>query len=233
MILRNIDLLRSDPTLFILILLFTVIAVVIALTFHELSHGLLAARFGDPTAKRAGRLTLNPVPHLDPLGGLMFLLIGFGWAKPVPVNAMYFGRSAIRKLALVAAAGPLSNLAVAFLASLPFRAGLVQWPFAGTTLSSGGPDLYVGIVLGYIVLYNLLLAAFNLIPLAPLDGSKILPGLLPRDLGEAVHRLEPWGPGILLAVIMVDYVFKFGVLQNTIGPVVNFFASLFVGHRVL
>ncbi len=232
MILRNIDLLRSNPGEFVLILLLTVLAVLIALTFHELSHGLLAARFGDPTAKQAGRLTLNPMPHLDPVGGLMFLLIGFGWAKPVPVNAMYFGRSAIRKLALVAAAGPLSNLAVAFLASLPFRAGLVQWPFAGTALSSGGPDLYVGILLGYIVLYNLILAAFNLIPLAPLDGSKVLPGLLPRNLGEAVHRLEPWGPGILLVVIMVDYVFKVGILQKTIGPVVNLFASLFVGHGV-
>lgn len=232
MILRNIDLLRSNPGDFVLILLFTVVAVLIALTLHELNHALVAARFGDPTPGRQGRLTLNPIPHLDLLGGLMFLIIGFGWAKPVQVNAQYFGRSAMRKLALVAAAGPLSNLAVAFLASLPFRAGLVQWPFAGTALFSSGPELYVEIVLGYIVLYNLLLAAFNLIPLAPLDGSKVLPGVLPRELGEAVQRLEPWGPGILLAVIMVDYVFKVGVLQNTIGPVVNLFASLFVGHRV-
>lgn len=232
MIFRNLDLLRADPGAFVLIVAFTVVALLIAVTIHELSHGVLAERFGDPTPRRAGRLTLNPLAHLDPIGGLMLLLVGFGWAKPVPVNARFFGRAALRKLALVAAAGPVSNFIVAFVASLPFRWEMVQWPFAGAALFSSRQELFAGIVLGYVVLYNLILGAFNLIPLAPLDGSKVLRGIVPRNIGESLEQLEPWGPGILLAIIMIDFVLPVSILASTIGPVVNFFAGIFVGHRV-
>lgn len=235
MILQNLGALRDDPADFIAVLVITMAALLVALTLHELSHALVATRFGDPTPRRQGRLTLNPVAHLDIFGGLMLLLIGFGWAKPVQVDARYFGRTALRKMSFVALAGPGANLAVAFVASLPFRTEVVDWPFSfniRTALQFGErADVLLGLFLAFLVVYNLVLAVFNLIPLAPLDGSKVLPGVLPRDLGEAVQRLEPWGPGILMAIIMLSFL-NIPILQNTIVPVVNLFASLFVGHRV-
>jgi Zn-dependent protease len=233
MVLRNLDLLRSNPALFLTVLALTLIAILIAMTVHELSHGLVANRFGDPTAKTAGRLTLNPLAHIDPLGGLMFLLIGFGWAKPVPVDARYFQGNWLKKMALVAAAGPLSNVAAAAVAALPFRLGLVDWPLRFGSLASSGTERLISVLLAFILIYNLVLAAFNLIPLAPLDGSKILPGLVPRSVAESLHRLEAWGPGILMAVLMLGFFFNIPVISYVIGPVVNGLSGILLGARVL
>ncbi|MBM3946531.1 MAG: site-2 protease family protein, partial [SAR202 cluster bacterium] len=152
-----------------------------------------------------------------------------------PVNGAYFGRSPLRKLALVALAGPGANLVIALLASLPFRADLVEWPRSFNIrlalLFGDRAEVLISLFLAFVVFYNLILAAFNLIPLAPLDGSKVLTGILPRNLAESVQRLEPWGPGILLGVILLSFL-NIPVLQNSIGPVVNFFSGLFVGHRL-
>ncbi|MSQ11584.1 MAG: site-2 protease family protein [Dehalococcoidia bacterium] len=233
MIWRNWELFRDEPGGFLVLLLLTVLALVVAATFHELSHAVVATRFGDRTPGRAGRLSLNPLVHLDPLGGLMLLFVGFGWAKPVPVNPAYFGRDALRKTAVVALAGPLTNLMTAFLAALPFRAGIVDWPIAvDLRLLGTDTDLLAATLLGFIVIYSLILAAFNLIPLAPLDGSKVLPGILPRELGERLQRLEPWGPGILLMAIMSSIFFDVPILEKTIGPVVNVLSTLLVDHSI-
>jgi Zn-dependent protease len=233
MILRNLNQLTHDPVGFLLILLLTLGGLVVAITVHEFSHALVATRLGDATARRQGRLTLNPLAHLDLLGSLMLLLAGFGWGKPVPVNPWAFGARAIQGMALVAFAGPLSNIAAAALLALPFKAGLISWPLSvSSRLSSPSGEYFVGVALYFAILYNLVLAVFNLIPLAPLDGSNVVPGLLPSRLARSYRRLEPWGPGILLGIILLDMALGVGVLSRILGPAVNFLGGIIVGHAL-
>ena len=169
-------------------LLFRAVALLIAAPFHEFAHGYAADRLGDPTPRRAGRLTLNPLAHLDPLGTILLVLTGFGWAKPVPIDPGYFPDWR-RGLITVAAAGPIANVVLAILFGLPFKLGLVA---AGSPLAR---PLFV------IVFINAVLAVFNLIPVPPLDGSKIMIGLLPGQLGLAYARLQAYGVLILIALI--------------------------------
>jgi len=169
-------------------LLFRAVALLIAAPFHEFAHGYAADRLGDPTPRRAGRLTLNPLAHLDPLGTILLVLTGFGWAKPVPIDPGYFPDWR-RGLITVAAAGPIANVVLAILFGLPFKLGLVA---VGSPLAR---PLFV------IVFINAVLAVFNLIPVPPLDGSKIMIGLLPGQLGIAYARLQAYGVLILIALI--------------------------------
>jgi Zn-dependent protease len=155
---------------------------------------VLADRLGDPTARLNGRLTLNPLPHIDPLGALAFILVGFGWAKPVPVNA-YNLRHPVRDMAWIAAAGPLSNFALAFLGLLGFR--LLQPVTAAPFLVEP-----VQGILFYVFLFNLGLGVFNLIPLPPLDGGHFLPYFLPRASWGVLHQIEQYGPIILIVAVM-------------------------------
>ena len=189
-----IDQLFTDPTAFLIGLVLKLPALLLAVTIHELAHGLVADRLGDPTARLAGRLTFNPLPHIDPLGAVAFVLVGFGWAKPVPVNA-YNLRHPRRDMAMVAGAGPLSNFALAFVAVIALRLLLpvAQLPFVVEPLKY---------VLNYIFLFNIGLGVFNLIPLPPLDGGHFLPYFLPRASWGALHRLEQYGPMILLLAVM-------------------------------
>lgn len=238
MILRFRDLLFVDPAAFLQILgaflLTGGVALLVGITFHEFSHALVADRLGDGTARRLGRLSLNPLAHLDPIGTAMLLLVGFGWGKPVPVNPLAFGSNAFKGMSLVALAGPLSNTAVASVAALPFKMGILAWRSPSmTTLFSRGPEGFLADLLWFIVFYNLILAVFNLIPLAPLDGSKVALGLLPRDAARSFARLEPWGPGILLSVILLDAFANLGILSQTILPAVNFLAKVLVGSPLL
>ena len=218
MIFRNLDLLTRDPLSFFLFLVLVLGSVVLAITVHEFSHALVATRLGDNTARRLGRLSLNPLVHLDPIGSLMLLLVGFGWGKPVPVNAWAFGRSALRGMALVAIAGPLSNVLTAIVLAIPLKAELPLGP-----ISYG---------LAIAISINLLLAVFNLVPVAPLDGSKVLLGILPRNMAESYARLERWGPGILMAIIGLDIFFGTRILVRVIGPVVNLLSRVLVGYPV-
>ncbi len=206
-------------------LLLAVPAILIALTFHEFAHGYVAYRFGDPTAKYMGRLTLNPLAHLDPMGTIMIFLIHFGWAKPVPVDTRYLGNPR-RDLMWIAAAGPLMNMALALLSGIIIRlfiaAGLAGGPAGGT----------VGVVfqmLYYSLYINLALAFFNLLPIPPLDGSKILAGLLPHRFGPTLHMIESRGPMILFGIIMFGWITGFHVLGVVIGPFINIFSSIFAG----
>jgi Zn-dependent protease len=184
----------DDLAGFALGLLIKIPALLLAVTVHELAHGLVADRLGDPTARLQGRLTLNPIPHIDPLGALAFIIAGFGWAKPVPVNA-YNLRHPVRDMALVAAAGPVSNFVLAFAGLLAFRLLL---PIEAM------PFLLVPIkqMIRFVFLFNVGLGVFNLIPLPPLDGGHFLPYFLPRASWGALHKLEQYGPIILIVAVM-------------------------------
>lgn len=186
----------GDPIGFLQRLILQIPALLLAVTVHELAHGLVADRLGDPTARLQGRLTLNPLPHIDPIGALAFVLAGFGWAKPVPVNA-YNLRHPVRDMAWVAAAGPVSNFVVAFLGlvTLVLVRRVVDSPLLGQPL--------LGMLL-WIYQFNLALAIFNLIPLPPLDGGHFLPYFLPRGSWPLLHQLEQYGPFILLLLIITD-----------------------------
>ena len=233
MILRNLALLWQDPATFFLFTAVSLVSLVLAITVHEFSHALVATRLGDDTPRNLGRLSLNPLVHLDPLGSLMLLFVGFGWGRPVPVNALAFGRSPLRSMSLVAFAGPVSNVLLAIVLAIPFRVGLMPWPFSAEAYLFGTTATYfAGYALFTGILFNLLLAVFNLIPVAPLDGSKVLPGLLPRDLGRSYYRLERWGPGILMAIIGLDLFLGTRILFRVLEPVVNLLSVVVVGHPV-
>ena len=185
-----------------------ILPVLVAVVFHEVAHGYVANWLGDDTARRAGRLTLNPLPHIDPIGSvaLPLLLLGsqagflFGWAKPVPVNFAQLGRPK-RDMVLVAAAGPLTNLALATVSALVFRALVVGGGHENGALSAG--LVYpVAMMAQRSVLMNVFLGVFNLIPIPPLDGGRVLTGLLPLALARQFARIEPFGFVILLLLLM-------------------------------
>src|SRR5690606_36818607 len=150
-----------------------------ALVLHEYAHARTADALGDPTPRNMGRLSLNPIPHIDPIGLLMLFIFRFGWAKPVPVNPYYF-KDARRGMLLVAAAGPDTNIVLAFIIRLAM--GLLPWQWM-----IGG---YLPQALQYAYLINLYLAVFNLLPVPPLDGSRILAGLVPAETAEFIDSLE-------------------------------------------
>jgi len=179
-------------------MLYTFPVILIALTVHEFSHGYAAHLLGDPTPKQQGRLTLNPLPHLDPLGTLMMLVARFGWAKPVQVNPFYFKGNRQRGMLLVALAGPLSNVLVAFVGALLYNLLVTQ---ARDLLVQHN---YLSYFIRSLVSINIYLAVFNLIPVPPLDGSKILLGLMPRQYHESIYSLEAYGPILLMLLILTN-----------------------------
>jgi len=209
-----IDRLFTDPLGFLLNLILMTPALLLAVTVHELAHGLVADRLGDPTARLQGRLTLNPLPHIDPLGALAFVLAGFGWAKPVPVNA-YNLRHPRRDMGWIAVAGPASNFLVAFLGlvALVVLRRSTDVPFITGPLEG---------ILAYVYQFNLVLAIFNLIPLPPLDGGHFLPYFLPRGSWSVLHQLEQYGPLILLLLVMS------GATRYVVGPVAQLVNGIYV-----
>jgi Zn-dependent protease len=189
-----LNLLLKDPLAFALIAIPLLYSVVI----HEVAHGWIAYRMGDPTAKWLGRLTLNPLKHLDPIGTLMLFLAGFGWAKPVPINLNNIPDKR-KGLIFVSSAGILANILFAFVAQLFFR--LFSIPSSGIA----------AILVYYVVQINITLAALNLIPIPPLDGSKILMGIAPGRAGYFLARLEPYGFFIIIGLLYL------GILDPLIG----------------
>jgi Zn-dependent protease len=182
-----------------------------ALTLHELAHGAVANYLGDPTAKRAGRLTLNPIRHLDPAGALVFLFAGFGWAKPVPVNGAYF-RHPRRDMALVSLAGPAANFSTAMVLGLVLKSSL--FPGASNTAQ----------FLGYLAYISIILGVFNLLPLPPLDGSRLVSAVLPESLLRPYQTLEGYGIAIIFLAIFILP----GGLFKILGPFIGFFSNLFL-----
>ena len=170
-----LNLLIRDPAAFLLL----AVPLLYSIVIHELAHGWVAYRMGDPTAKLLGRLSLNPLKHLDPVGTLMLFIFGFGWAKPVPINLSYV-RNMRKGLILVSSAGIFANMALAFLT------------FLLSGFLSPSPSGSLRLLLYYLAQINIILAAFNLIPIPPLDGSKILMGFLSDRYRYALSRLEPY-----------------------------------------
>jgi len=175
-----------------------VIVLVFAFTIHEYAHAWTATRFGDDTPRQYGRLTLNPLAHLDPMGSLLLLVAGFGWAKPVPVNPYTLQRRSPAALMWVSLAGPFSNFLMAILAAVPYRLGVVSVNDA--FLPAKGLLPSPSAILFDFIAINLVLMLFNLIPLAPLDGDKIADYFFPPSMARVLERIRPYGPYILLLV---------------------------------
>jgi Zn-dependent protease len=184
----------------------------VAATFHEAAHAWVAFKLGDYTAYARGRISLNPLDHIDPVGALMILLTGWGWFKPVPVDPYQLRRAATARqgMALTAAAGPASNILLAIVAALVWRlsAGLLAHSFVAAVIET-------------FVWTNIGLALFNMIPVPPLDGSKVMMGIVPLEWSEALLTLEPYGMYIFLAVIMAS---RFGL--DLVGPLIEQPASM-------
>ena len=197
--------------------------ILMALTFHEVAHGYIALRLGDPTAKMAGRLTLNPLPHLDPIGTIMLFLVHIGWAKPVPVNPLNF-KNPKKDLLWVSLAGPASNLGLAFFFGMIFR----MIPKAQLITASGMSHMLI-VMLIYAIIINLVLCFFNLIPIPPLDGSKILMGLLPPEMEARFMEFERVGPMVLMGVIVFGMLFHIPILWMILKPFLSVFSLLFAG----
>lgn len=197
----------------------------LAITVHEVSHGLVADRLGDPTARLSGRLTLNPLRHLDPFGTLALLIFGFGWARPVPV---YFSnlRNPRRDMIAVSLAGPLSNFILAGVCALLLHfIGLFD--FNASVLTEHRWLEAISLMLGFGLYINLLLGFFNLIPIPPLDGGRVLIGLLPPRAAQSLGRLEPFG--FLIVILLVFFT---GLWQAVLSPLVHIFLSLLAGEEI-
>lgn len=198
-----------------------VITLVIAFTVHEFSHAWSADQLGDDTPRINGRLTLNPLAHLDPLGSILLVAAGFGWAKPVPINPYALERRTPAGTMLVSAAGPLSNLALAIIASIPFQMGLIAPQRSGALLPT-----FSSFLMEFIFI-NLILLFFNLIPLAPLDGEKVLEYFLPPSGRATLYRLRPYGPMLLMLLIFVGPFLGIDLLGILIGwPTSKVFSAL-------
>jgi Zn-dependent protease len=189
-----------------------------ALSFHEFAHAWMAEKCGDSTAARMGRLTLNPMAHLDMMGSLMILFVGFGWAKPVPVDGRNL-RNPRTDMMKVAAAGPVSNLLLAMVAGMVFRF------MNGTGLLTDS----IFILLIYFTRINIALAVFNLIPVAPLDGSQIFSGYLMKTNPQLAWKIQTYGPQVLFGLILFGYFTGFSILWLVMEPFVSFFMLLFAG----
>ncbi len=194
-----LNLLLQNPVVFFML----AVPILYSIIIHELAHGWVADRMGDPTARLSGRLSLNPLKHLDPVGTLMLLFFGFGWAKPVPINLSNI-RDQRKGLIMVSAAGIVANIFLAF-------AALLGWQL----LSPSG-SVETKLILYYTAQINIILASFNLIPIPPLDGSKILMGFMPSQLQYSFSRLEPYGFFIIIGLLYI----------GALDPVITFFRGL-------
>ena len=207
---------------------FFLLALVVSISIHEFSHAWSAHELGDPTARRMGRMTLNPIDHFDPIGAIMIVFMavagfGIGWGKPVPVNPYNLRGNTRVSMGLTAAAGPFSNLVLAAVFAIPIRLGLPM------------PDL-LGLFLWVLIYTNIGLALFNLIPLPPLDGLSVLQGILgtvgtrwARDLGNTLDRIAPYGPMLLLLVLSLSWLGGPSILGAVLEPARRAIQALLLG----
>jgi Zn-dependent protease len=218
-----------DPGRLVELISILAIPMIFAITLHEVAHGWAAKQLGDPTAHRLGRLSLNPLKHVDPIGtiavplGLAFLTQGqwyFGWAKPVPVSYNNL-RSPKRDMVLVAAAGPGANLVMATFWTLAYVVSVLLG--AGAIVAGASTDDWLIRVCTAGIYFNVMLMVFNLLPIPPLDGSKVLAGLLPPRGAEVIHRIEPFGLIIVLLLMLPPI----AILWTVMEPFLRFFLDFF------
>lgn len=202
-------------------LIISIPAILYALTIHEYFHGWTANKFGDPTARLQGRLTLNPLAHIDILGAICFVIAHFGWGKPVPINPNNF-RNPRRDNVIVSFAGPASNFVSAF------AFGIIFQILRSTSLPMNISAVFYNLLLTGIIM-NLSLAFFNMIPLFPLDGSHILEGLLPYPMAMKYKEIERYSPFILLGLIIMGNFTGVSIFSVVLGPPVQYFLRLFTG----
>lgn len=202
------------------------VTLAISFTFHEFAHAWTAVELGDDTPRLNGRLSLNPLAHLDPIGSLLLLFAGFGWAKPVPINPYNF-RNTRLGLVLVSAAGPFANLILALVAAIPYRMGMldVLYRLPGGNALAQGTAMFIEI----FIILNLNLMLFNLIPIGPLDGAKILQGLAPANWDRWLVPLQQYGTFILMALVFLGSFGRFSILGAIISPVNQFLTSAILG----
>jgi len=193
---------------------YVIVVLLIAFTVHEFAHAYVAYKFGDSTAKNQGRLTLNPIEHLDPIGTLLLLIFGFGWARPVPVNRNHFKNPRLAGV-LVSVAGPLSNLLIAIIGYFVFFL-LLSSGVAGAWLP------YMNTFINFLVHINILLFVFNLLPIPPLDGYRIIEDLVPTRVRVKMTQFEQYGTLIFLILVITP------LSQYTIGPI---FSTLIPGIK--
>lgn len=233
------DLLGIDPLAFVVFFGAVVVALLAGISFHEFSHAYVADALGDPTPRWAGRVSLNPLAHLDPAGTLLLFLAGFGWGRPVPVDGRHLRNGERVGMAMVAAAGPLSNYLMAGLVGLPLKFGWVPWlpaldPDAVDAFVRGSwsYEAYVGLFLSTIALVSIILGTFNLIPLFPLDGHRVVPAFLTERAARTYNHLQTqYGILVLLLLLVLPLLTggRFGPLFTLMRPIINFLARVFTG----
>ena len=213
MILQYLDSFLKDPFATLLSLSLVLLSILVAVTIHEFSHALASNKLGDTTAKSLGRLTLNPKSHLAPLGSLLFLFVGFGWGKPVPVDIYRIKKvPPLLGMSMVSFAGPASNLATAI---------LIGFCLKKLALEFGLSDIWIELGFTFVQI-SLVLAVFNLVPLPPLDGYKVILGILPKGLSMQYSGLERYGPFALIILFLIDMTVPgVSILSTLIGEPVK------------
>ena len=200
-----------------------IIVLLIAFTFHEFAHAWTANAFGDDTPRLYGRLTLNPIAHLDLMGTILLIVAGFGWAKPVPINPYALQRRSPAAVMWVSLAGPASNFLMAIVAAIPIRLGVVSLATSTGILPTAGDLLFE------FILINLTLMLFNLIPISPLDGEKILEYFLPPNMARTWETIRPYGPLILIVVVFLGPLIGINLLGWIIDPPLTALLRLLIG----
>ena len=236
---RYLDRLDNDVVAALIVFGALATALVVGISFHEFSHAYVADSMGDSLPRSRGRVTLNPLAHLDPAGTIFLFLVGFGWGKPVPVNPNV-SNNPKAMMAIVAGAGPVSNFLVAVLAGLPLQFGLVPWlsPFNLTDLDNilsvgFGFNDYLGLYLSAIVVISIILGVFNLLPIFPLDGHRVIPAFLTDQAAHSYMKFQSrYGFMILIALIALPFLTggQFGLLFDVMSPIIDVLARLFAGN---
>ena len=209
---------------FLLQAIFFIPPFLLAISVHESAHAYIAYRFGDPTARDLGRITLNPVPHIDLIGFIALFLVHFGWAKPVPVNHLNL-KNPIKDNLWIALAGPVSNLILAVVSALVFR---VVAPF----ISDSAVGAFIVTMIVASVTLNLVLMVFNLFPIPPLDGFHILQGVVPYNIYLQLEKIQTAGPMILLAIILIGNFSGVSIFGYIFNPIVSVLGGMLLGTPI-